>query len=79
MLNLLWDALSLNQKRALKLIAGTAGKNIFAAENLNQFGFRTASQVTAALKSIEKMGIVDKNTEWKIHDPFLKRWLLMGI
>jgi hypothetical protein len=34
--------------------------------------------VTAALKSIEKMGIVDKNKEWKIHDPFFKRWLLLG-
>jgi uncharacterized protein len=73
-----WDALTLNQKRALKLIAGTAGKNIFAAENLDRFGFRTASQVTAALKNVEKMGIVDKNKEWKIHDPFFKRWLLPG-
>ncbi|MGD2015845.1 MAG: ATP-binding protein [Desulfobacterales bacterium] len=73
-----WDALTLNQKRSLKLIAGTAGKYIFAAENLDRYGFRTASQVTAALKSIEKMGIVDKNKEWKIHDPFFKRWLLLG-
>jgi hypothetical protein len=73
-----WDALTLNQKRVLKLIAGTAGKYIFAAENLDRYGFRTASQVTAALKSIEKMGIVDKNKEWKIHDPFFKRWLLLG-
>ena len=73
-----WDALTLNQKRALKLIAGTSGKYIFAAENLDRFGFRTASQVTAALKSIEKLGIVDKNKEWKIHDPFFKKWLVLG-
>jgi AAA+ ATPase superfamily predicted ATPase len=73
-----WDSLTLNQKRALKLIAGTAGKSIFAAENLDRFGFRTASQVTAALKKIEKMGILDKNKVWKIHDPFFKRWLLLG-
>ena len=73
-----WDSLTLNQKRALKLIAETAGKFIFAAENLDRFGFRTASQVTAALKSVEKTGILDKNKEWKIHDPFFKRWLLLG-
>jgi len=73
-----WDSLTLNQKRALKLIAATSGKYIFAAENLDRFGFRTASQVTAALKKIEKTGILDKNKVWKIHDPFFKRWLLMG-
>jgi len=74
-----WDSLTLNQRRALKLIAGTAGKNIFAAENLDRFGFRTASQVTAALANLEKVGILDRNKEWKIHDPFFKRWLLPGV
>jgi len=73
-----WDSLTLNQKRALKLIAHTAGKNIFSAENLNKVGFGTASQVTAALANIEKIGILDKNKEWKIHDPFFRRWLLSG-
>jgi hypothetical protein len=62
--------LSLNQKIALKLIAGTSGKYIFAAENLDRFGLRTSSQLTAAVKHIEKMGIVDKKKKWKIHDPF---------
>jgi len=71
-----WDSLTLNQRRALKLIAGTAGKNMFAAENLDRFGFRAASQVTAALSNLEKAGILDKNKGWRIHDPFFKRWLL---
>jgi AAA+ ATPase superfamily predicted ATPase len=73
-----WDSMTLNQKRVLKLIAGTSGKNIFAAENLDRFGFRTASQVTAALKKIERMGILDKNKVWKIHDPFFQKWLSQG-
>ncbi len=73
----LWDSLTLNQKRALKLIAGTNGKNIFAAENLDRFGFRTASQLVAALSGIGRMGILDKNKDWKIHDPFFTRWLLL--
>jgi len=71
----LWDSLTLNQKRALKLVALTAGKNIFAAQNLNKTGFRTASQVTAALAGIKKTGLLDKNKTWKIHDPFFRRWL----
>ena len=74
---LLWDSLTLNQRRALKLIAGTKGINIFAAENLDRFGFRTASQVTAALGNLEKMGVLDKNKDWKIHDPFFAKWLLL--
>ena len=68
----------MNQRRALKLIAGTEGKNIFAAENLDRYGFRTALQVTAALANLEKAGILDKNKGWKIHDPFFKRWLMLG-
>ncbi len=71
-----WDSLTLNQRRALKLVASTEGKNVFAAENLTRFGFRTASQVTAALAHLENGGLLDKNKKWKIHDPFFKRWLL---
>jgi hypothetical protein len=73
-----WDSLTLNQRRALKLVAATGGKNVFAAENLARFGFRTASQVTAALPNLENGGFLDKNNEWKIHDPFFKRWLQQG-
>lgn len=73
-----WDSLTLNQRRALKLVAVTGGKNIFAAENLARFGFRTASQVTAALANLDKGGFLDRNKEWKIHDPFFKRWLQWG-
>ena len=70
-----WDLMTLNQRRALKLVAVTGGKNMFAAENLAGFGFRTASQVTAALANLEKGGFLDKNKEWKVQDPFFKRWL----
>jgi DNA-binding MarR family transcriptional regulator len=70
-----WDALTLNQRKTLKLIACTHGKNIYGAENLAGFGFRTASQVSVALIKLERGGFIDKNDEWKIHDPFFKRWL----
>ena len=71
----IWDSLTLNQKRALKLLAGTGGENIYAAENLGKYGFRTASQVSAALSKLEEDGIIDKNQKWKVHDPFFRKWL----
>lgn len=30
------------------------------------------------LSQEKKMGMLDKNRSWKIHDPFLKRWLLLS-
>jgi len=72
----LWDSLTLNQRKALKLIAGTQGVNIFSADNLNKYGFRTASQATAALNKLKKIGVIDKTKFWYIHDPLLKRWLV---
>lgn len=74
-----WDSLSLNQKRSLKLIAASRGKNIFSADNLSRFGFRAASQVSAALTKLEKFGIISKNTIWTIQDPFLDKWLRLDI
>ena len=74
-----WDTLSLNQKRTLKLLAGTAGKNIFSADNLARFGFHGASQVSAALSALERMGVTDKNSVWNIQDPFFEKWLLLNI
>ena len=71
----IWDSLTLNQKRALKLLAGTGGENIYAADNLDKFAFRTASQVTAALANLQDHGIIDKNKQWKVHDPFFRTWL----
>ena len=74
-----WDALSLNQKKAMKLLAGTLGKNIFSADNLTRFGFRGASQVTAALSALEKTGVISKNGKWIIQDPFFEKWLQLNI
>lgn len=74
-----WDTLSLNQKKALKLLAGTMGKNIFSADNLARFRFRSASQVTAALSKLERMGVISKNGIWIIQDPFFEKWLQANI
>ncbi|NQU66269.1 MAG: hypothetical protein HQ517_18575 [SAR324 cluster bacterium] len=71
--------MSLNQKRALKLLAATMGKNIFSADNQSRFGFRAASQITAALSKLEKIGVIYKNSIWAVQDPFFEKWLQLNI
>ena len=34
----IWESMTLNQRRALKLIAATGGKNIYSANNLSNLG-----------------------------------------
>lgn len=70
-----WDALSLNQKKALKLIAATSGEGIYSAENLTKHQFKTASQVAAALKALEQRELLSKNGEYRIQDPIFMRWV----
>ncbi len=73
-----WDSLTVNQRRAVKLVAGTGGQNMFAAESLSRFGFRTASQLRAALQYLTKNGVLVKNEHYKIQDPMFRRWLQVG-
>ena len=70
-----WDSLTLNQRRALKLIAATGGKGLYAVDNLARFGFRTPSQATAAIDKLIQREFVVKNGFYQIQDPIFKRWL----
>lgn len=70
-----WDSLSLNQKKALKLVAATGGDQLFAAENLARFRFKTASQVVAAMKVLEQRELATKNGEYRIYDPVFRKWV----
>jgi AAA+ ATPase superfamily predicted ATPase len=71
----IWDSLSLNQKKALKLVAATGGDQLFAANNLARFKFKTASQVMAALKVLEQRELISKNGDYHIYDPVFRRWV----
>jgi AAA+ ATPase superfamily predicted ATPase len=71
----IWDSLSLNQKKALKLVAATGGSQLFAANNLAGFKFKTASQVMAALKVLEQRELISKNGDYHIYDPLFCRWV----
>ena len=70
-----WDSLTLNQRRALKLIAATGGKSIYSVNNLAGFGFKTPSQATTAIKKLIEREFVVKNGTYQIQDPIFKRWL----
>mgnify|MGYP006277661411 CR=1 FL=1 len=71
----IWDTLTLNQRKTVKLLARTRGKDIFTAENLSRNGLKAASQVIASLKVLEKREIVSKNSVYFIANPMLLRWM----
>ena len=70
-----WDALSLNQRKALKLVVATRGRQLFAADSLTRFHFKTASQVAAAVKFLEQHDLVRKDGGYEVQDPIFRKWI----
>ncbi len=70
-----WEALTINQRRALRLVAAFGGNNLFTADKLSMHGFRTASQLSTAIQALVNIGLLDENDEYQIPDPFFRRWL----
>lgn len=71
----IWDSLTLNQKKVLKLLVSTAGTQLFSAENLARIKLKTASQVSAAIKFLEKRELISKKGTYQIYDPVFHRWI----
>ncbi len=74
----LWDNLSINQKKTLKLVLINDGQNLFAAEALTTINIKTASVVTRCLKSLSEKEILVKNGKYIIEDLFLEKWLALN-
>ncbi len=72
----LWDSLTLNQRKTLKLIAINEGRELYSADSLKSVSFSTPSQVTKSLDSLIKKEIVLKNGAYTIQDVMLKHWIL---
>ncbi len=72
----IFDSLTTNQKKALKLIAKTEGEAIYKIDNLQNFGFSTASVLTRAINSLLDKELIAKNGEYQIQDAMLKKWVL---
>ena len=75
---ILWDNLSINQKKTLKLILVNDGQNLFAAKALIAVNIKTASIVTRCLKTLSEKEILVKNGKYIIQDLFLKKWLALN-
>ena len=69
----LWDLLTLNQKKALRLLAETGGEGIYAAEQLQRVGFNSGSVLQRALMSLVEKEILSKNGRFEFQDTMLKK------
>jgi hypothetical protein len=75
----LWETLSINQKKTLKLILLNNGSNLFNAESLKSVNLKTGSLVTKALSSLIKKEIIVKNGRYLIQDIVFKKWLQRNV
>jgi hypothetical protein len=71
----LWETLSINQKKTLKLILLNNGTNLFNADSLKSVNLKTGSLVTKSLSSLIKKEIIVKNENYQIQDIIFKKWL----
>jgi AAA+ ATPase superfamily predicted ATPase len=71
----LWDSLTLNQKKTLKLIILTGGRDMFYAKALQSIDLNAGSQVTRALDKLVRSDIVLKNGNYQIQDVMFKKWI----
>jgi hypothetical protein len=72
---ILWETLSINQKKTLKLILLNNGVNLFNADALKSVNLKTGSLVTKALAALMKKEIIVKNGNYMIQDIVFKKWL----
>ena len=75
----LWDTLSINQKKTLKLVLLNNGQKLFSAEALVVVNITTASIVTRCLKSLSEKEILVKNGKYIIQDVLFKKWLALNV
>lgn len=71
----LWDSLTVNQKKTLKLLVLTGGREMFYARSLQAVDLKAGSQVTQALKKLVRSDVVIKNDVYKIEDLMFKKWV----
>jgi len=71
----LWESLTANQKKTLKLIVSTDGKEIFYANAIQSVDLKSGSQITRALDVLIKKDVVCKNKNYRIQDVMFKKWI----
>jgi AAA+ ATPase superfamily predicted ATPase len=71
----LWESLTINQKKTLKLVLLNDGSNLYNADALKSVDLKSASMVTKALSSLKTKEIIVKNGKYIIQDVLFKKWL----
>ena len=71
----LWDSLTQNQKKVLKLIAMKDGKDLYNTQSLEKMALKNPSVIQRALKSLLGKELISKNDKYHIQDVFFKRWI----
>lgn len=70
-----WDNLTLNQKKAIKIIIKKDGKNIYDEQYLAMYHIKTGS-IQTALKGLLYKDIIDKsNDKYYFQDPVFEYWV----
>lgn len=75
----LWNSLTQNQKKTLRLIVLKQGRGLFGAASLQMVGLNRASQATRALETLLEREIIEKNDHYHIQDIVFKKWVLSGL
>lgn len=71
----LWESLTINQRKSLKLLINTGGRGVFNASALQAVDLKSASQVSEALKVLIRRDIVRKNSIYHIQDLIFQKWI----
>jgi len=75
----LWQSLTQVQKKALKAVIETHGRELLARAVLQRHGL-AASSMQRALRSLDALGVIREdesaeNVRYRLEDPFLAAWL----
>jgi hypothetical protein len=73
--SILWETLTVNQKKTLKLILLKDGSDLYSADSLKSVNLKTGSMVSKALSSLMNKEIIVKNGHYLIQDVVFKKWL----
>ncbi len=69
----IWDNLTQNQKKALKIVLTTNGDNIYGDERA--IGILKPSSLQTAIKKLIEKDILDKKDRYYFQDPLFEYWL----
>jgi len=70
-----WDNLSTNQKKALKLIVNSNGKNVYTKETMDKYGL-SSSTLKKAIEGLLQKDVIDRrNKQYILQDPLLAYYL----